>query len=312
MTHPTISVCIPTYNNADTVEKCVESILSQTGPAFELLIVDDQSSDATVDLVRTFADRDPRVRISVNEQNLGLVGNHNRCLELAEGGLIKFVHADDWLLDGCLERMAAPFADERIGLVYAPRKIETSDHEAWADRYRVLPDPFAERSDVALDGREVVREYIARGGTGNWFGEPTAVMFRASAVEAVGGMNRKMVQMVDMDLWLRIAASGRLMRLPDDLSVRVHSGGTASMANWADDASWLDRSWLLYGLSQVDTLAWSTRVRAAAMSAGAVARAAVSAARHRKLRARLAPLRELVGMGRRRRLRAAIQIASNA
>ena len=102
---PRVSVCIPTYNGALYLQECMESILGQTFVGIEILAVDDRSSDKTRAILDSFAKRDARVRILSNARNLGLVGNWNRCIELAQGEWIKFVFQDDWIAPECLERM---------------------------------------------------------------------------------------------------------------------------------------------------------------------------------------------------------------
>ena len=107
---PIVSVCIPTYNGSQFLKECIESILAQTFSNFELLIIDDRSSDNTIDLAEEYATRDSRIKVTINTQNLGLVGNWNRCLEIARGEWIKFVFQDDLLAPECLEKMLAATA----------------------------------------------------------------------------------------------------------------------------------------------------------------------------------------------------------
>jgi glycosyltransferase involved in cell wall biosynthesis len=93
---PTISVCVPTYNNSATIARCLRSILDQEGVAFEIVVVDDNSSDGFAAIAAAMLR--PGDRLIRNESRLGLSGNRNKCLELARGACIQFVHADDWLL----------------------------------------------------------------------------------------------------------------------------------------------------------------------------------------------------------------------
>jgi glycosyltransferase involved in cell wall biosynthesis len=97
---PKVSVCIPVYNSADTIARSITSVLSQSYQDFECVVVDDHSTDSTVEKVEAFTDA--RIRTVRNESNIGFIGNHNECLRQAHGELIQFVHGDDWLLPGCL------------------------------------------------------------------------------------------------------------------------------------------------------------------------------------------------------------------
>jgi len=71
----TVGICIPTYNGARYLKHCLDSALAQTFADFELLVIDDCSTDSTLDLVRQYAGSDPRISVRRNERNLGLVAS---------------------------------------------------------------------------------------------------------------------------------------------------------------------------------------------------------------------------------------------
>src|SRR4030065_1446213 len=100
-----VSICIPTYNGEKYLRETLDSVLAQTFKNFELLIIDDNSKDNTMDILREYASRENRIRIVQNETNLGLVNNWNRCVELAHGDWIKFVFQDDIIAPDCIERL---------------------------------------------------------------------------------------------------------------------------------------------------------------------------------------------------------------
>jgi len=102
--YPSVSVFIPAYNAEEHLAKAIESALAQRFTDWELIIVDDASTDRTGKIARTYADGS-RIRYFRNEANLGKWPNHNRCVELARGKYIKFLHADDLLYPHCLEIM---------------------------------------------------------------------------------------------------------------------------------------------------------------------------------------------------------------
>src|SRR5438045_2978412 len=117
---PRVSICVPTYNGARWIGEAIESALGQTFGEFELLIVDDASTDDTLERVRRVSD--PRIRIERNERNLGLVGNWNQCVRLARGEFVKFLFQDDLLYPTCLERMLSLFrTHDEIGMVFCRR-----------------------------------------------------------------------------------------------------------------------------------------------------------------------------------------------
>ena len=79
---PLVSICIPAFNAQQWILECVNSALAQTYHSLEVLVVDDASTDNTAELVRSI--NDPRIRLVSNVQRLGMVGNWNKCLELAQ------------------------------------------------------------------------------------------------------------------------------------------------------------------------------------------------------------------------------------
>ncbi|HJW28009.1 MAG TPA: glycosyltransferase family 2 protein, partial [Saprospiraceae bacterium] len=119
---PAISIVIPTYNGAEYLCECLDSVLDQSYTDFEIIIVDDTSKDATLKIAREYAHRDKRITIHENSINLGLVGNWNRCVEIARADWIKFVFQDDYLYPDCL-RALYEAARPEVGVAGCVRKI---------------------------------------------------------------------------------------------------------------------------------------------------------------------------------------------
>jgi glycosyltransferase involved in cell wall biosynthesis len=234
---PLVSVCIPTYNSAATVSRCLESVLSQHGVDFELLVVDDDSDDETVSAARELLRRGDR--LVVNGSRLGLVGNHNRCLELARGTYVQFVHADDLLLPSALSTLAAELENSNGGMAFAPRLIDT-DEAHFVRRFGQLHTNFRglrERNN----GCRLVKQMVARGIHHNWIGEPTSVMFRRDLAVEAGGFRDDIYQLLDLDLWLRLMVRSTVCFVPRALSVRFHNAETESARNKACNRDWLDQ-----------------------------------------------------------------------
>jgi glycosyltransferase involved in cell wall biosynthesis len=245
---PLASICIPSYNAGRWIDEAISSALAQTLEDVEILVVDNASTDDTVERVR--ARDDERLRVVVNDSNLGAVRNFNRCLALSRGRYVKYLHADDTLYPSCCEQMAA-LLDESpgVGLVFAPRDVllEHPDDpaaRAWRDRYAVLHAPFSSLERVN-DGRRLFREWLHVGIHENLFGEPSATMVRRECFERLGGFNPTLWQLVDVEMWLRIALYYDVGFLPEPLSRYRHheSSSTAGVARRALD--WLDDLWVL-------------------------------------------------------------------
>ena len=114
-----ISVCIPVYNGALTIEETIASILAQTVKDFECVVVDNASSDTTPQVVKAIPDT--RIRFFRNDKNLGCGGNLNECFNRVRGDVLFFMAADDIASPNALEKVMDAFAmDEKIGIVTRP------------------------------------------------------------------------------------------------------------------------------------------------------------------------------------------------
>ncbi len=106
LVHPLISVVLGTYNGETYLPEQLDSILAQSYPTLEVIAVDDGSSDRTVDILREYAVRDARIRVFINEQNLGFVHNFEKGCSLATGKWIALCDQDDYWMPDKIEKMA--------------------------------------------------------------------------------------------------------------------------------------------------------------------------------------------------------------
>ncbi|MFV0495912.1 glycosyltransferase family 2 protein [Mycobacterium sp.] len=229
------------YNNSATIERSLRSILDQRDVEFEILVVDDDSTDDSAAIAATLLR--PGDRLVRNQPRLGLNANHNRCLELARGDLIQFVHGDDWLLPGALRALAPCFEDPAVGMVFAPRRIDTDDR-GWEKRYGTIHTHFR-NLDERNRGSSLVQQMLLRGGKDNWIGEPTCVMFRRQLAIDAGGFRTDIYQLVDVDFWERLMLRCTVCFVPRELSVRSHSTATATTRVMAGRRNLLDQHRIL-------------------------------------------------------------------
>lgn len=229
---PPVSICIPVYNGAEYLEHCLDSVLAQTYNRFEIVLVDDQSTDDSVKIAEQYAHRDARIKVFRNPKNLGLVGNWNRCVELASGQWLKFVFQDDQIYPECLEKMLA-VQQEGIDLIVCRREF-VFDDVAQSQKEWYLRHDSEYSLDVLFPGqRRISGEDISRAAVQhfnkNFIGEPTAVMLRRSAFFEYGPFNANMIQACDLEYWIRISANGGLVYVPETLAhFRVHGGSVSS------------------------------------------------------------------------------------
>jgi len=229
------------YNNSATITRALRSILDQDGVDFEIVVVDDDSTDDCAAIAAAMLR--PQDRLVRNSPRLGLNGNHNKCLEVARGDLIQFVHGDDWLLPGALKTLAACFDDPAVGVAFAPRQIETDDAD-WARRYGRIHTHFRKLGEYN-QGSSLVTQMVARGAKDNWIGEPTCVMFRRRLALDAGGFRADIFQLVDVDFWMRLMLRSAVRFVPQELSVRNHTTATATTRVMATRRNLLDRQHVL-------------------------------------------------------------------
>lgn len=101
-----ISVIVPVYNAEKFLKRCISSILAQTYPNFELVLVDDGSTDQSLDILKKYVEKDSRVNL-ISQQNKGVSGARNTGLQAAKGEYFLYVDADDWIEEDMIERLVS-------------------------------------------------------------------------------------------------------------------------------------------------------------------------------------------------------------
>lgn len=182
-----VSVLMGVYNEGARIRAAVESILHQTWQDWDLLIIDDGSTDGTFDIVQALSEADPRIRLRSNRQNLGLESCLNLALGQASGDLIARMDGDDVSLPDRFSRQVAFLSDHREVDVLGGGAIEVDDQGC------VLGEtcPREWHSDLI---RHIYRE--------NPFIHPT-VMGRPGLWAALGGYDTTVGDAGDYELWLR-------------------------------------------------------------------------------------------------------------
>ncbi len=143
---PRVTFGLPVRNGEDSIAKCLDSILAQEFADFEIVICDNCSTDRTREILDEYATKDDRVRVCLNESNVGLVENFNRVFRLARGEYFRWIGADDWLEPGytgaCVDALDADpeaiVATTFFGLHYERGGV---DFEEFRGEYLESPDP---------------------------------------------------------------------------------------------------------------------------------------------------------------------------
>ncbi len=221
--NPSVSVCIPVYNGEQFLAETIRSVLDQSYRDFEVVILDNASTDQSGDIARSFSDS--RIRIERNRSTLPQAENWNRVVELARASLVKVVCADDLLHPRCLELQVPPMdADPNIALVAARRHM-ISEHG------RVIAPRRGLRGLIGMHtGVEVARRVVRNGA--NPIGEGNNVLFRRADFFTVGGWKTDRSHVMDLDLWLRLLQLGDFLGLPETLAAfRIARGSISARSD---------------------------------------------------------------------------------
>jgi len=201
---PAISVLMTVYNREDYIGDAIESVQASDTADWELVIVDDQSTDRSVEIAQSYAAQDPRIHVHINSQNLGDYPNRNRAASFARGRYLKYSDSDDmvhpWTLSAmlhCVER----FPDAGLGLAMTEE----------AER----PHP------VCYTPEEIYRRHFFERDV---FGRaPGSSMIRREAFEAIGGFSG-LRQIGDFEFYLAICSKFPTVSMPIGLTFdRVHA-----------------------------------------------------------------------------------------
>lgn len=206
---PLVSVVMPSFNSAETIEASLRSVVAQTYPAIEIIVVDDGSSDDTVARARAVPSDRP-ILVEAEGRNQGAPRARNRGAELAKGEFLAFLDSDDsWSPEKLAEQVQAMLAAPEVVLCYT--RIRHDDHL----------------------GREIYTSEYARSGmlgpellTRNVVGSTSSVMIRRDAFFAVGGFEPAFTACQDWDLWVRLAEAGPFACCAQPFTQLLHHRGT--------------------------------------------------------------------------------------
>lgn len=135
--NPKVSIVIPVYNAASALRRCLDSVLKQEFTDFELLLMDDGSSDESPAILDEYAGKDSRIRL-VHKNNSGVSDTRNQALDLARGTYVQFLDADDWIAPEATKLMVRAMEQKKADLVVT-------------DFYRVVGEHVSHKGDIEED-----------------------------------------------------------------------------------------------------------------------------------------------------------------
>jgi glycosyltransferase involved in cell wall biosynthesis len=118
-----VSILIPVYNREDLISETIQSALGQTYSNIEIIVVDNSSTDKTWDIIKTFSDKDPRVKVFKNDTNIGPVNNWMRCIHEANGKYGKVLWSDDLIHPDFISKTLPSLNNNDVGFVFTKTEI---------------------------------------------------------------------------------------------------------------------------------------------------------------------------------------------
>ncbi len=205
---PLASIVIPAYNYARYLDEAVNSVLSQTYPNIELIVLDDGSTDDTHEILKRYANQ----FYWETQENMGQAETLNKGWRMSHGEILAYLSADDVLYpEAVAVSIKSLQANPSVVLTYCD--YDLIDSSSSVLRRANTPD---------FDYSEMIVKFVCPPGPG--------AFFRRDAFEATGSWDKNLKQVPDYDYWLRLGLQGEFLRIPKPLAgFRVH-GGSQSFA----------------------------------------------------------------------------------
>lgn len=196
---PLVSIVIPAYNNENTIIATLESIRNQSYKNIEIIIIDDNSKDKTLQLVTEQQKKDNRIKIYHNSTNLGMIGNWNKCIQMSNGEFVKLVCADDLLDKNEIEKETeAMILNPTVNLVESDTRLIDINGKKTGSFKRY-------HKSGLVKGKKIARTSII---WNNFFGAPVNNLIRKSVLDKTGYFDEQFTYILDFDMWMKIACTG--------------------------------------------------------------------------------------------------------
>lgn len=218
------SILIAHYNNYDYFTECYQSILQQTHQNFEIILVDDCSTDDSLDRIKELTKNDARVKIFRNEENKGVGFTKNRCAALASGEICGFADPDDALVKTALERSLREYQNPEIVATHS--QFQLCDSQLNVDKTFPNTKSVKNNNPKFFNVNLEVNHFFT---------------FRKSAYDKTEGINSNLTSAVDQDLYMKLYETGKFKYIAEPLYLyRLHEKGVSQQKSKKGK---LNRNW---------------------------------------------------------------------
>jgi len=217
------SILIAHYNNYDYFKECYKSITAQTYQNFEIILVDDYSSDDSYEKIRALTKDDPKVKLFQNEKNMGVGFTKKRCADIASGEICGFLDPDDALAENALELNIENHSGNNIA-TYSQFYLCDS---------KLKPIKVFQHSRAVKNGRKEFFNVLLE--VNHFF------TFKREAYDKTIGINPHLTSAVDQDLYLKLYETGDFKFIPVPLYYyRLHDKGVSQESSKKEK---LNKNW---------------------------------------------------------------------
>lgn len=205
---PKVSIQMCTYNRAHTIVQAIDSVLNQTYTDWELIILDDCSTDTTEEILKPYL-TDVRIRYIKNEQNLGITKNRNKALSLSKGIYVAVLDSDDYWIDSTKLEKQVSALDTDMSCALVGTYMHIVDQE----------NTFIKKVTYPTSNTYIHKTLLLK----NMFCH-SSVMYRKDIVQTLGGYDESLAIWEDYDLWLRIGIQHTYINIPIyGVAYRIHT-----------------------------------------------------------------------------------------
>lgn len=208
---PLISICIPTYNGSQYIEKCIESCLAQSYRNIEVIVCDDCSSDSLINVLNPYLKKECRISFYQNEKNLGLVGNWNKCMNYASGEYIKWLFQDDWMDVNAIEEFVE-IANKGYDFIVSKRNFilnelaTDEDKMYYSKKVKTLENYFNQDEIGCYFPTSKIKDIVVSNIALNFIAEPSLIFFKRTLIKEVGLYDHLFHQICDLEYNMRLAS----------------------------------------------------------------------------------------------------------
>jgi glycosyltransferase involved in cell wall biosynthesis len=223
--YPLFSILIANYNNSKFLDVCLESVYNQTYKNWEVIFVDDYSTDNSLEIINKYADKDKRIKIFSNEKNNGCGFTKAACVQFASGEICGFLDSDDALLPMALEIMIHKhFECPNAALIYS-RRFHCNEKLKKCDVSEDNTGKFTSQISTPL-----INHFCS---------------FKKEMYDKTTGIDPYMKRAVDQDLYLKLEERGDVVFLPEVLYLYRHNTNSISL----DNNEYKAQAWHIYANS---------------------------------------------------------------